>query len=149
MDCLHRAKMMRSTDPLAWTTQQTQPVAPPRFCSRGGSDAWVYRRSRVRSPPVPVVLSVYRRGSLLDGLAMYLSRDTKKFHDNESTHILHNFWTSTHRGGKLPAPLAAPLNATLIAYLSTYSRRAITCNNMYRSVTSRHSMDTYANTRRQ
>ena len=39
----------------------------------------------------------------------------------------------------LPAPLAAALNATLIAYLSTYSRRpppAITCNNMYRSVTS-------------
>ena len=26
----------------------------------------------------------------------------KKFHDNESTHILHNFWTSTHRWGKLP-----------------------------------------------
>jgi len=45
---------------------------------------------------------VYQRGSLLDGLAVYLSCDTKKFHDNESTHILHNFWTSTHRGGKLP-----------------------------------------------
>jgi len=44
---------------------------------------------------------VYQRGSLLDGLAMYLSCDTKKFHDNESTHILHNFWTSTHRE-KLP-----------------------------------------------
>jgi len=52
---------------------------------------------------------------LLDGLAMYLSCDTKKFHDNESTHILHNFWTSTHRiGGKLPPfPLAAPLTPTL------------------------------------
>jgi len=49
--------------------------------------------------PVPVVLSVYQRGSLLGGLAMYLSCDTKKFHGNESTHILHNFWTSTHRGG--------------------------------------------------
>ena len=32
-----------------------------------------------------------------------MSCDTKKFHDNESTHILHNFWTSTHRG-KLPSP---------------------------------------------
>ena len=52
--------------------------------------------SRVRSPPVPVVLSVYQRGSLLDGLAMYLSCDMKKkFHDNESIHILHNFSTST------------------------------------------------------
>ena len=67
----------------------------------GGSEVWVYRGSRVRSPPVPVVLSVYQRDSLLDGLAMYLSCDTKKFHDNESRHILHNFWTSTHRG-KLP-----------------------------------------------
>ena len=31
--------------------------------------------------------------------------DTKKFHDNESTHILHNFWTSTHRGEASPFPL--------------------------------------------
>jgi len=70
----------------------------------------VYRGSRVRSPPVPVVLSVYQRGSLLDGLATHLSCDTKKFHDNESTHILHNFWTSTHRGESFPpSPLAAPL----------------------------------------
>jgi len=68
----------------------------------GGSEVWVYRGSRVRSPPVPVVLSVYQRGSLLDGLAMHLSCDTKKFHDNESTHILHNFWTSTHTGGSFP-----------------------------------------------
>jgi len=53
----------------------------------GGSEVWVYRGSTVRSPPVPVVLSVYQRGSLLDGLAMYLSCDTKTFYDNESTHI--------------------------------------------------------------
>ena len=39
-----------------------------------------------------------------DGLAMYLSCDTKKFRDNESTHILHNFWTSTHRGKLSPSP---------------------------------------------
>jgi len=36
----------------------------------GGSEVWVYRGSRVRSPPVPVVMSVYQRGSLLDGLAV-------------------------------------------------------------------------------
>ena len=47
------------------------------FVTGGGSEVWVYRRARVRSPPVPVVLSVYQRGSLLDGLVMYLSRDTK------------------------------------------------------------------------
>ena len=68
----------------------------------GGSEVWVYRGSGVRTPPVPVVLSVYQRGSLLDGLAMYMSCDTKKFHDNESTHILHNFWTSSHRGEASP-----------------------------------------------
>jgi len=61
-------------------------VAPPGFYNRGG-EVWVYRGSRVRSPPVPVVLSVYQRSSLLDGLAMYLSCDTKTFYDNESTHI--------------------------------------------------------------
>ena len=27
-----------------------------------------------------------------------ICRDTKKFYDNESTHILHNFWTFAHRG---------------------------------------------------
>jgi len=47
---------------------------------------------------------------LLDGLAMYLSCDTKKFHDNESTHILHNFRTSTHRGEA--SPLSPPGGAT-------------------------------------
>jgi len=78
--------------------------APPGFCNRGESEVWVYRGSRVRSPPVPGVLSVYQRGSLLDGLAVYLSCDTKKFHDNDSKHILHNFWTSTHRGEASPFP---------------------------------------------
>jgi len=57
---------------------------------------------RQRSDHWPVVLSVYQRGSLLDGLAMYFSCDTKKFHDNVSTHILHSFWTSTHRGEASP-----------------------------------------------
>jgi len=80
-------------------------VATPGFCNRGGSEVWVYRGSRVRSTPVPVVLSVYQRGSLLDGLAMYLSCDAKKFPDNECTHILHNFRTSTHRGeASTPSP---------------------------------------------
>ena len=88
-----------------WSRCSTSGAA--RIVLQGGSEVWVYRRSRVRSPPVPVVLSVYQRGSLLDGLAMYLSCDTKKFHDNESTHILHNFWTSTHSGEA--SPLAALL----------------------------------------
>jgi len=51
---------------------------------------------------------VYQRGSLPDGLAMYLSCDTKKFRDNESTHILRNFRTSAHSGEA--SPLAAPLS---------------------------------------
>ena len=63
-----------------------------------------------------VVLSVYQRGSLLDGLVMYLSCDTKKLHDNESTHILHNFWTSTHRGESFPPPQSPPLAATLLTW---------------------------------
>jgi len=78
------------------------------FVTRGGSEVWVYRGSRVRSPPVPVVLSVYQRGSLLDGLAMCLSRRSSM---TMKAHILHNFWTSTHRGEA--SPLAAPLHRRL------------------------------------
>ena len=47
-------------------------------------------------PPVPVVLSVYQRGSLLDGLAMYLSCDTKKFHDNEVIGCIGHFGGGLH-----------------------------------------------------
>ena len=79
------------------------------FVNRGESEVWVYRGSRVQSPPVPVVLSAYQRGSLLDGLAVYLSCYTKKFHDNESTHILHNFGRPPIGGSFPPSPLAAPL----------------------------------------
>ena len=93
-------------------------VAPPGFCNRGGREVWVYRGSRVRSPPVPVVLPVYQRGSLLDGLAMYLSCDTKKFHDNESTHILglHNFRTSTHRGEASPSGKDGTMDQVALHY---------------------------------
>ena len=83
-----------------------------------------FRQRSVWSDHWPVVLSVYQRGSLLDGLAMYLSCDTMKFHDNESTHILHNFWTSTHRGEASPLPpLAAPLSTVPRSEPLTTSRR--------------------------
>ena len=51
-------------------------MAPPGFCNRG---KWgmVYRGSRVRSPQ-------------------------KLTHLLQCTHILHNFWTSTHRGEAYP-----------------------------------------------
>ena len=68
--------------------------------------------SRVRSPPVPVVLSVYLRGSLLDGLAMYLSCDTKKFHDNESTHTYYIISGRPPIGGKASPRSAPPVGAT-------------------------------------
>ena len=77
-------------------------VVPPEFCNKG--EGVRYGSIGGLEYAVPVVLSVYQRGSLLDGLAMYLSCDTKKFHDNESTHILHNFWTSTHSGEASPPP---------------------------------------------
>jgi len=85
------------------TAPRLQTVAPPGFCNRGEVRYGSIGGREYDVPPVPVVLSVYQRGSLLDGLAMYLSCDTKKFHDNESSHILLNFWTSTHRG-KLHPP---------------------------------------------
>ena len=44
-------------------------------------------------PQSRVVLSVYQRGSLLDGLAVYLSCDMKKLHDNESSQSTHTHIT--------------------------------------------------------
>jgi len=68
---------------------------------------------------------VYQRGSLLDGLAMYLSCDTKKFHDNESTHIFHIFGRPPI-GGKLTS-LLTPGGATgsggvILVKVSLYGR---------------------------
>jgi len=67
-----------------------------------------------KSPQSRLYCLCINDGSLFNGLAMYFSCDRKKFHDNESTHILHNFWTSTHRGdggveASPPSSLAAPL----------------------------------------
>ena len=64
-----------------------QSVAPPGFCNRGevrygsiGGLEYEFTQSRLYCLCINV--------ALLDGLAMYLSCDTKKFHDNESTHII-------------------------------------------------------------
>ena len=74
------------------------PVAPLGFCNRG---EWGIGGLEYEVPSPGCIVC----GSLLDGLAMYLSCDTKKFHDNESTHILYKFWASTHRGKLLTFPL--------------------------------------------
>ena len=80
-------------------------VALPGFCNRGE-----VRYGSIGGLEYEVPQSrLYCLCIKLDGLAIYLSCDTKKCHDNESTHILHNFWTSTHRGELPPSPLAAPL----------------------------------------
>ena len=57
---------------LSFTWHQIQLVHSLQYCTtvsgaarilwQGGSEVWVYSGSRVRSPPVPVVLSVYQRG---------------------------------------------------------------------------------------
>ena len=85
-----------------------QPVAPPGFCNRGGG----VRHGSIGGLEYEVAQS--RLYCLCINLALcstalqctvYLSCVMKKFHDNESTHILHNFWTSTHRGGEaFPSP---------------------------------------------
>jgi len=72
--------------------------------------------SRVRSPPVPVVLSVYQRGSLLDGLAMYLSCDM--------TMKAHKYYIIFGRppiGGKLPP--SPPGGATSFLYTRLWDGR--------------------------
>jgi len=77
-------------------------VALPGFCNRGGGDVWVYRGSRVRSPPVPVVLSVYQRGSLLDGLAMYLSYVIRISSMTMKAHTYYIIFGRPHIGGSFP-----------------------------------------------
>ena len=85
-------------------------MAPPGFCNRGEVRYGSIGGLEYEVPQSRLYCLCINRGSLLDGLAMYLSCDRTKFHDNESTHILHNFWTSTHRGEASPAfPLASPL----------------------------------------
>jgi len=70
---------------------------------------------------------------LLDSLALYLSCDTKKFHDNESTHILHNFWTSTHRGEASPLPPGGATAITLTQSPNVYPNKSITLTLNYKS----------------
>jgi len=83
--------------------QCVRPVAPPGFCNRGGeSEVWAYRGSRVRRPPEADTFTA-------------VHREFVGF-DNETTHILHNFWTSTHRGEASPSPRSlAPLCAAVSA----------------------------------
>ena len=71
------------------------PVAPPGFCNRGE-----VRYGSIGGPEYEVLQSrcTVCVSTWLDGLAMYLSCDTKKFHDNESTHIFGRLPI----GGKLP-----------------------------------------------
>ena len=84
-----------------------RPVAPPGFCN-SGEVRYGSRGSRVRSPPEADTFTAVHR----EFVGFGMSCDTKKFYDNESTHILYKFWTSTHRGGSFPLPpLAAPLYA--------------------------------------
>ena len=53
-----------------------------------GSEVWVYRGSRVRSPPVPVVLSVYQRGSLLVVVVVVVTFFNHNFVNCKATLIL-------------------------------------------------------------
>jgi len=82
-------------------------VAPPGFCNTGevryGSIGGL-QYEVPQSPLYCLCINVALCSTALQIVAMYLSCDTKKFHDNESTHILHNFWTSTRWGEASPLP---------------------------------------------
>jgi len=74
----------------------------------GGSEVWVYRGSRVRSPPVPVVLSVYQRGSTA---LQCISRVIRRSSMTIKAHTYYIiFGRPPIEGGSFsPSPLAAPL----------------------------------------
>ena len=106
----------RPTTPLTdWLTKRITEVAPPGFCNReevryGSIGGLEYEVSQSRL--YCLCINVALCSTALQCICRVI---TKKFHDNESTQILHNFWTSTHRaGGSFPlTPLAAPLDYSL------------------------------------
>jgi len=67
----------------------------------GGSEVWVYRGPRVRSPPVPIVLSVYQRGSLLDGLQC-ICRVIRRSSMTMKAHTYYIIFGRPSIGRKLP-----------------------------------------------
>jgi len=90
---------------LVWLSVWT--VAPPEFCNRGGAVRYGSIGSLEYEVPQSQLYCLCINVALCSTALQCMSCDTKKFHDNECTHILHNFWTSTHTGGSFP--LAAPL----------------------------------------
>jgi len=88
-----------------------QTVAPPGFCN-GGKVRYGSIGDLEYEVPQSRLYCLCINVALCSTALQCICRDTKKFHDNESTHILHNFWTSTHRGEASPLPpLAAPLSS--------------------------------------
>jgi len=77
---------------------------------------------------------VYQRGSLLDGLAMYLSCDTKKFHDNKA-HTYYVLFGRPPIEGKLPPSPPGGATAEHGAMRYSWCRRS--------SMTIKHTHITY------
>jgi len=74
-----------------------------------GIEVWVYRRSRVRSPPEADTFTAAHREFVGFGTVWYEEVPWQWKHTRMMM-ILHNFWTSTHRGEAPPSPpLSAPL----------------------------------------
>ena len=85
------------------------PVAPPGFCNRGevrygsiGGLEFEVPQSRLYC----LWINVAHCSTALQCICRVIP---KKFHDNESTHILHNFGRPPIGGSFPPPPLAAPL----------------------------------------
>ena len=100
--------------PSSVTISPRDAVAPPGFCNRGevrygsiGGLEYEVPQPRLYCLCINVALC----STALH--AMHLSCDKKKFHDNESTHILHNFWSSTHRRKLRPFPTGGATGAML------------------------------------
>jgi len=89
----------------------------------GGSEVWVYRGPRVWNPQSRLYclcINVALCSTALQCICRVIRRNSMAM--KAHTHILHNFWTSTHSGEA--SPLAAPLLSCRIHI--TYSRRTAT-----------------------
>ena len=73
----------------------------------------MYRGSRVRSPPDADTFTAVHREFVGFGIRLLIRRSSMTM----KGHILHNLWTSTHRGEAFPLPpLAAPLYLVTLFY---------------------------------
>ena len=84
------------------------------FVTGRGSEVWVYGRSIEYEDPQSRLYCLCINVALCSTALQCICPVIRRSSMTMKAHILHNFWTSTHRGGaSSPSPLAAPLSEAI------------------------------------